>query len=435
MTSSTVKAVIVVRDTCIGNKKPDVLLPLCGLTLLERTLYTLKRVGIEDFLIVCESWCNPIVEYIKARKLDRDFNLTLFEKTQDIGLEDNQFLVLDGNVIFDGTIIRDLLAKESKDSIICVDSSPKYFKTDKERHKEFVNTGIFLCNRRNLTALRGSIQEPLISEECIKETGIGIHDVNGAFWYRINTQEDLERAQGVLLSENLTHLEGKEDFVARYTRRFPAKFLAKNLVKTPVTPNQLSVLVLLSFLAAGLLFCFGRYSYDIIAGMLVLLALVLDHTDGVVARLKLQTSKFGTWLEGMFDQIGFSAVIFGASIGVYIKTDSILPLVIGMLLLFLHLTIEYDAKLSREVLKSESGTSQRLVATLPTFRREIFRRLYNFHIQARFLYFGWGVMLSLIFLGALLNAMLIIFLILLAAEGIPWLASFAIRCKDRKSIG
>lgn len=435
MTSSTVKAVIVVRDICIGNKKSDVLLPLCGLTLLERTLYTLKGVGIEDFLIICGARCDSIKKHIKARKLDRNFNLTLFEKTQDIGLEDNQFLVLDGNVIFGENIIRDLLAKESKDSIICVDSSPKYFKTDKELHEEFVNTGIFLCNRKNLTALRGSIQEPLISEESTKRTGIEIHDVNGAFWDRISRQEDFERAEGVLLSRNLTYLEGKEDFVARYTRRFPAKFLARNLVKTPVTPNQLTLLVFLLYLAAGSFFCFGEYAYDIIAGVLVLLAFTLDHTDGVVARLKHQTSKFGTWLDGMFDWIGFSAVIFGASIGLYIKTDSILPLIVGVLLLLLHLTIDYDAKLSREVVKSESAPSQSLVATLPTFRRKTFQKLYNFYIQARFLYFGGGVMLSLIFLGAVLNVMLIIFLILFAAEGIPWLAGFVIRCKDRKSIG
>lgn len=425
------KAIIIVNE---GGGKPKALLRIYGLTLLERSLYTLKKTGINDFLIVCSSERNAIDKYITNQKLSEKFKLTLCGEIDDIHLQGGKFLILGDDTIFDENIIKDLVIEEAEGPIICVDSSPKYVKMDKGSSKEFLNAGILLCDRKSITALKGSIQEPLVSKEFIIKAGIEIHDVNGAFWYRINTQKDIRIAEDALLNKNLSHED--TEVITKCVRKFPAKFLARNLAKTSITPNQVSLLTLLSFLAAALLFSFGRYTYDIIAGTLVLLAFTFDNTDGVVARLKLQTSRFGQWFDNITYIIGFNAMIFGAGIGLYFKTQSILPLTIGVVLLFLNLVILYDAKLAKEHLVNNSSPTANLSITLPTFREgTTFRRLLDFYAEKRAFYFGGGAVVSLILIGALLNRMLIVFLILLATAGIPWLAGLAIRWKDKDAIG
>ena len=422
------KAVILAREEniTIERKKPNVLVRLCGLTLLERNLYTLKKAGIDDFLIVCGSQYDIIKNFIENQKLSENLNLSLFRKIDDILLEDEQFLVLDVNVIFDFDIIKNLIAKADKDSIICVDSSPKHVKIDINQSKEFINTGIFLCNKRDLPVSENIIRNSFISEQVVEKSKIKIYDVNGGFWFKINTQQDLRTAEDILLNIIPAH----EDFVGKYVRKIPAKFLIKHLIKTSITPNQVSLLAFLSFLIAAFLFSFGMRNYDIIAGLFVLSALVLDHCDGGIARLKFNTSRHGAWLDDMFDTIGFYSVIFGATIGLYIRTYDILPWIVGMLLLFSD-SVEYrDSSLSKILFGAGVKT---IIATLPTFKKEtVFGRLAN-HIKHG-LYLSWAGKLLLISIGAFLNSMLIIFLILIVVIDTQWLASLIMRFKDRNAM-
>ena len=246
------KAIILAREEniTIERKKTNALVRLCGLTLLERNLYTLKKAGIDDFFIVCGSQYDIIRNFIENQKLSENFNLSLFREIDDISLEDEQFLVLDVNVIFDFDIMKNLIAQADKDSIICVDSSPKYVKIDIDSSKEFINTGIFLCNRRDLPISKNIIRNSFISKQDIEKSKIRIHDVNGGFWFKINTEQDLKTAEDILLNIIPVH----EDFVGKYVRKIPAKFLIKHLIKTPITPNQVSLLTFLSFLIAAFLF-------------------------------------------------------------------------------------------------------------------------------------------------------------------------------------
>lgn len=406
------------ENITVKRKKPNALVRLCGLTLLERNLYTLKKAGIGGFLIVCGSQCDIIKNFIENRKLSENFDLSLFRKIDDIPLEDEQFLVLDVNMIFDFNIIRDLIAKADKGSIICVDSSPKHIKIDPS--KEFTNTGIFLCSKRDLP----------ISENFIRKSKIRDYDVNGGFWFKINTQKDLKKAENLLLNIIPVY---PPDFVIIFIRKMPAKFLIKHLIKTPVTPNQVSLLTLLSFLIAAFLFSFGKYNYDIIAGLFVLAALVLDQCDGGIARLKFKTSRYGEWLDDMFDTIGFYSVILGATIGLYIRTYDILPWIVGMLLLFSESVLYHDSSLSKIIFGDYKGS---IIAKLVTSEKETVLgrgfKLLKTRIKRGF---GLGVKLLLISIGAFLHSVLIIFLILIVITNIKWLASIIIRFKYRNAMG
>lgn len=418
------KAIILARgeNALIERKKPNALVRLCGLTLLERNLYTLKKAGIGDFLIVCGSQYDIIKNFIENQKLSENFNLSLFRKIDDIPLNDDQFLVLDVNVVFDDNIIKEFIAKAGKGSIICVDFSPKYVKVDTAPSKGFLNTGISLCDKRDLSLSEDIIRNSFISEQIVEESKIGIYDVNGEFWYKINTRQDLKTAENLLLN-----MIPKSGFISTCIRKIPAKFLVKYLIKTPITPNQVSLLALLSFLFAAFLLSFGKYNYDVIAGIMVLLALVLDHCDGGIARLKFKTSKYGAWLDNMCDTIGTYLVIFGATIGLYIRTYDILSWIVGMLLLFSYSVEYYEDRSSKEAFGTNVNTT---TTTLPVFKKETMSRKFYNRIKYS-LSLNWFAELILISIGAFLNIMLIIFLILIVAMDSELLIKFIKHFKDR----
>jgi len=108
-------------------------------------------------------------------------------------------------------------------------------------------------------------------------------------------------------------IKPQDNAVTRYLFRPVSLPLTKLLVKTPITPNQVSVLV-------GILVVIGCWltahaSFDMaIAGSLVVLASgYFDCCDGEIARLKLMSSKLGAWLDTIVDE--FSTMGYMAALG------------------------------------------------------------------------------------------------------------------------
>ena len=94
-----------------------------------------------------------------------------------------------------------------------------------------------------------------------------------------------------------------------------ARVLVKPLVKTPVTPNQLTVLTLLVALAgAGLLAHGGAAEANWGAGIFAL-ARFMDHFDGELARQKGMTSRLGYYLDYISGALSYGALFLCIGIG------------------------------------------------------------------------------------------------------------------------
>jgi phosphatidylglycerophosphate synthase len=109
----------------------------------------------------------------------------------------------------------------------------------------------------------------------------------------------------------LSRLRSPEDgpIVDRFVNRSLSCFLTRWLVRTPVTPNQIT----LASLAMGLLgaWIFRREGLPAtLAGLLLFqFSVVLDHVDGELARLKLHFTPLGKWLDNFGDHAVSLAVI------------------------------------------------------------------------------------------------------------------------------
>ena len=101
---------------------------------------------------------------------------------------------------------------------------------------------------------------------------------------------------------------------ARMNRRVSIP-ISRTIARFPITPNMVTLFTLgVSFLS-GVFFGFGGYWNTVIGALLSVWASILDGCDGELARLKLQASKFGCWLETVCDYLYYLFIFAGMSLG------------------------------------------------------------------------------------------------------------------------
>ncbi|MEK6841471.1 MAG: CDP-alcohol phosphatidyltransferase family protein, partial [Nanoarchaeota archaeon] len=90
----------------------------------------------------------------------------------------------------------------------------------------------------------------------------------------------------------------KEDNdIFSYPFRYISTIITSILIKTNITPTQVTVIHLFLGIISALLFLMGRYQYTVLASFLLISSFILDCVDGEIARYKNIKSKFGAWLD------------------------------------------------------------------------------------------------------------------------------------------
>lgn len=93
-------------------------------------------------------------------------------------------------------------------------------------------------------------------------------------------------------------------------------FITKVLLKTPITANQVTFIMLLTGLVAALMFGFGIRLYAIIGSLLLILQHTLDAVDGEIARYRKTTSLRGKYLDIITHYLTEPALFVGIMWGV-----------------------------------------------------------------------------------------------------------------------
>ncbi len=147
-------------------------------------------------------------------------------------------------------------------------------------------------------------------------SGADVSYARGNLALRIVTPEDLAAAEQTIRRAIYKPTDAK---LARFNRNMSLP-ISIRLIPTPVTANQLSVvLVAIGFYSAWL-FSLGHYWTGVLGGFLSLAASVLDGCDGEIARLKYQESALGCWIETVGDYSYYIAIFVGLTIGAVRQT-------------------------------------------------------------------------------------------------------------------
>ena len=107
--------------------------------------------------------------------------------------------------------------------------------------------------------------------------------------------------------------------IARFNRRISLP-ISVTLIPTPLTANQLSVILVAIGFYSAWLFSLGHYWTGVLAAFLSLAASVLDGCDGEIARLKYQESALGCWIETFGDYSYYLAIFVGLTVGAVRQT-------------------------------------------------------------------------------------------------------------------
>ena len=104
-----------------------------------------------------------------------------------------------------------------------------------------------------------------------------------------------------------------EEPIDVWVHRPPAYVLARLLLPTKISPNQVTVGSILLGLAAGASIFSGFAGHLPLAGGLIFSSAVLDCCDGQLARLRKSSSAFGRMLDGVADLVVSTVVVGGGA--------------------------------------------------------------------------------------------------------------------------
>lgn len=118
---------------------------------------------------------------------------------------------------------------------------------------------------------------------------------------------------------------------------FPLTYV---LYHTPATPTVVSILGFLFRITGAALIAMNGFRspgedvvlLTVLGGIMCWFGLVLDCTDGELARLKGVSSKYGDWLDGLFDRISDVVVLAAVSLNALNHTGHFEITLIGALL-------------------------------------------------------------------------------------------------------
>lgn len=145
---------------------------------------------------------------------------------------------------------------------------------------------------------------------------------------------DLTTTLAEAAAEALYRVLGKstDSWVIRRSRRllFP---VMRALVETSLTPNHLTLVGFLIGLGAIACLWQGEYRWTVAGAALFVVAYLIDLMDGMLARLKLQESRWGGVMDYALDNVVHVGIFAAIIRAVYLKRPEGTVLTLGLLLL------------------------------------------------------------------------------------------------------
>jgi phosphatidylglycerophosphate synthase len=156
-------------------------------------------------------------------------------------------------------------------------------------------------------------------------SGVHLHQsfVGKLFWARVSSSEEVEPALRELASydEDKVQLDSAVKPVDGFFTTFfvspYSKYIARWAARHGLTPNIVTSVSMAVGVAAACAFAVGSRGWLIAGAVLLQAAFTLDCVDGQLARYTLTFTKFGAWLDSMFDRgkeyVVFAGLAAGAS--------------------------------------------------------------------------------------------------------------------------
>lgn len=190
-------------------------------------------------------------------------------------------------------------------------------------------------------------------------------------------------------------------------------------VSLGIHAHFVNLLGLVSGLAAAWIIFYLNGKWMILAGILVLLGLVVDLSDGTVARFYNKKNAMGKWLDESTGFISFCVVFFAFMMRTFMDNSDIRIIVLGTYAIFSYMMINYAALLS-EVLRKKFN----LENPADNVRQSLSKTFLG--INPSIFSFSLDIQWTLVALCIIFNAPYILFIIFGGISSIQWMSRYII---------
>lgn len=286
-------------------------LSIAGLTPVERAALAAHRAGIERIRIVGDHLPDEqALERLRKRGLtvtcsgagSKPFALVAAAVNQTV-------VVVPVDTVFEPRALASLLEQSPHardEAALAVDTRPdgKYRALDVSNGLVRSMIGDGTAASTNLAAFMPGaaefVREARSAREAFSHLARAgkLHAVSVAprLCERLHHQRDAARLE----RKYIRGLNGDEFFFTKILRR-QSVHLTQALLRTPLSPNQITLLSFLVSVVAAYAFLLGSYWGALAGAALYYFSTLLDCSDGEVARCTFRTSAFGCWLETVTD--------------------------------------------------------------------------------------------------------------------------------------
>lgn len=302
---------------------------------LKRIIINCQRVGIERFHVITDN-----AGLLKNLLIDDPritSNIDWVLPGGSVSIDSGRVLILESSLIVTNSgslekFVRDSVDRREDELSVLVnqDSDPVI---GMDRETGYVSgyfgggssiLGAFSVNSAEVPAvLSATGLDTWLGEEATRRQ-MRILSGDSGYWYRLSdTAESRKEAERIIFSHVGKTATG---WIARNINGRMSLPLSKLLIRTPLTPNAVSVLINLIGVLCGPFYALG---YPVLGALFMQAATVLDRCDGEVARIKLMETKKGQWVDTISDQFTVLSFLIGVPVGYYLQTGSTVAVVLG----------------------------------------------------------------------------------------------------------
>jgi phosphatidylglycerophosphate synthase len=294
-----------------------------GLSLLKRAVLTAQKAGANTCYIYA-----PVYTHLDLQAdLCDDARITskilwlpaANGSTQVLTMESSTWLVIPVDTVFRPPVVREFFHWTETEPVVVVTTTA-------------LHPLLALLSREHVDALLVELAAGTSLADT-KVLAAGRRMVTpatpGAFCRQITSLSSIDRLEYDLLLSLENPRDGAID--THFNRKL-SRPITHKLLRTSLTPNQVTVLSGVVGLLGALCFFPGGYWGPVLGALLLQFSVVLDCCDGEIARVKHLESPLGDWLDIVCDTAVSIAIFIGIGMAVWKNGDSRYALELGGML-------------------------------------------------------------------------------------------------------
>jgi phosphatidylglycerophosphate synthase len=323
-----------IEDECLSSHGSEV---FGALPQIKRLVITAQRAGIKRFTIITEPGDNSLKDILYGeRRIESE--IRWHELGSKLPLDDGPSLILQSNLVTTPKALKSFIDTDGSEQEIRQDevtvlvdiTEDAWIKTENGTVSDIYGTGgravgAFIASGTLLNkAVTDSMSIKNLVQELVPRDKVKYKRFENGYWMRLDSEQDSPKR-----AEELIFTTVGKTATGWISRNINSRFslpTSRLLVKTPLTPNMISVLINIIGSLCGVFYAIG---HPVIGALCLHAATILDRCDGEVARVKLMETKKGEWVDTISDQFTMFSFIIGVPIGYYFTSNNPIALVLG----------------------------------------------------------------------------------------------------------